>query len=125
MSSRSLADALRRVVFQRSFERRECSHLAAIQRTDAAPGPCPSCVAEGTRTVHLRMCLSCGEVGCCDSSPARHARRHHEQSGHPLIRSVEPGERWVWCYLDRAYLGEVPGLVSVRESAKRTGKAKS
>jgi len=50
------------------------------------------------------MCLICGTVGCCDSSKAKHAREHHEQTGHPLIRSVEPGEDWAWCYLDKAYL---------------------
>jgi uncharacterized UBP type Zn finger protein len=103
-----LLDGLRRVVFQRSFERRRCDHLAAIQVVDARPGPCAACVRENTRTVHLRMCLICGEVGCCDSSPARHARRHHEQTGHQLIRSVEPGEHWGWCYLDAAYLTDVP-----------------
>jgi len=54
------------------------------------------------------MCLVCGEVGCCDSSPARHARRHFEATGHPLIRSIEPGEHWSWCYLDRAYIAELP-----------------
>lgn len=106
----SLADDLRRVVYQRSFERRECSHLSAVRQVDARPGPCAACVAEGTRAVHLRMCLSCGEVGCCDSSSARHARRHHEQTGHPLIRSVEPGEQWVWCYLDEAYLSQAPPI---------------
>jgi len=114
MNRRGLGDSLRRVVFQRSLERRGCEHLAAIRHVVRVPGPCRACVAEGTRTVHLRMCLTCGEVGCCDSSPARHARRHHEQTGHPLIQSVEPGEHWVWCYRDRAYLSENPGPVAGR-----------
>jgi uncharacterized UBP type Zn finger protein len=99
-----MRDELRRVVFQRSFERRECSHLGGVTVGEPAERVCAACVAEGTRPVHLRMCLTCGEVACCDSSPRRHARRHHEATGHPLIRSVEPGERWLWCYLDRAYL---------------------
>ena len=102
------ADNLRRVVFQRSRERRECSHEADVHRTSPERFECGACVAEGTRTVHLRMCLTCGEVGCCDSSRARHARRHHEETGHPLIRSIEPGEEWAWCYPDRAYLSAAP-----------------
>lgn len=101
-------DAIRRVAFQRSFKRRDCGHLDSIRPISPARASCSACMEEGTRTVHLRMCLTCGEVACCDSSPARHARRHHESSGHPLIRSVEPGEHWVWCYLDRAYLSGVP-----------------
>jgi uncharacterized UBP type Zn finger protein len=67
--------------------------------------------------VHLRMCLTCGEVGCCDSSPARHARRHHETTGHPLIRSIERGEHWCWCYIDNAYIADI--------SAPRQGRAGS
>ena len=55
---------------------------------------------EGTVTVHLRMCLTCGNVACCDSSPARHADRHFRGTGHPVMRSVEPGEAWRWCYVD-------------------------
>lgn len=108
MPDSDLRDGLRRIVFQRSFERRDCGHLDAVKHTSPEPGPCADCVREGTRTVHLRMCLTCGVVACCDSSPGLHARRHHERTGHPLIRSVEPGEEWVWCYLDRAYLSRVP-----------------
>jgi uncharacterized UBP type Zn finger protein len=106
-----LADELRRVAFQRSFARRRCAHVAVA--VDAAPGVtvCPSCEGHGDRWVHLRMCLSCGQVGCCDSSPERHARVHFEATGHPVIRSIEPGESWAWCYLDEAYLtsSEIPG----------------
>lgn len=104
----SIRDSLRRIVFQRSFEQRDCAHLGEVLVASAAYGGCASCAREGTRAVHLRMCLTCGEVGCCDSSPARHARRHHEATGHPLIRSIEVRERWTWCYLDRAYLADVP-----------------
>ena len=64
------------------------------------PGYCLDCVREGTRTVHLRICLSCGNVGCCDSSVGRHAARHHRNTRHPVMRSLEPGEAWRWCYLD-------------------------
>jgi monovalent cation/hydrogen antiporter len=64
------------------------------------PGICQDCLREGTRTVHLRICLSCGNVGCCNSSVGRHAERHFMQSTHPVVRSFEPGESWRWCYID-------------------------
>lgn len=102
------ADLLRRMVFQRSWEHRPCAHLDSIQQTSPQKGECAGCVEEGTRPVHLRMCLTCGEVGCCDSSRAKHARRHYDETGHPLIRSIEPKENWVWCYPDRAYLDAIP-----------------
>jgi len=105
----SILDAVRRVVFQRAFERRTCTHLGVARVASPAQDRCAGCTRDGTRTVHLRMCLTCGEVSCCDSSPARHARRHHEATGHPLIRSIEPREHWSWCYLDAAYIAELPG----------------
>lgn len=65
---------------------------------------CEECLALGTRWVHLRMCQSCGHIGCCDNSPEKHATGHFEQTGHPIIRSVEPGEGWSWCYEDEVML---------------------
>ena len=62
---------------------------------------CETCVVEGTRWVALRRCLACGNVACCDSSPERHANAHFEHSGHPVMRSAEPGENWRWCFVDR------------------------
>ena len=81
-----------------------CAHLAAIP-VDAVPEPgsagCPLCLAlDEHEWVHLRMCLTCGQVGCCDSSPRRHASKHHGDTGHPVIRSLEPGEMWRWCFVD-------------------------
>jgi uncharacterized UBP type Zn finger protein len=105
----SLGDHIRRVLFQRSFARRSCAHVAAVGVAASTATTCRGCDEEGTRAVHLRMCLTCGYVGCCDSSRAAHARRHHDVTGHPTIRSVEPGERWVWCYVDRAYLASLEG----------------
>jgi uncharacterized UBP type Zn finger protein len=61
---------------------------------------CEGCLASGDGWLHLRICLECGRVGCCDDSPNRHATEHAEATGHPLIRSLEPGEDWVWCYVD-------------------------
>jgi CPA1 family monovalent cation:H+ antiporter len=78
-----------------------CDHLESAPDTAVPPGPfCAACVREGTTTVHLRMCLQCGNVACCDSSPGTHAYKHFQHSGHPVMRSVEPGEDWRWCYPD-------------------------
>jgi uncharacterized UBP type Zn finger protein len=80
----------------------ECGHLDDVRLieppTDIAG--CEECLQSGGRWVHLRMCQTCGRIGCCDNSPGRHATAHHHESGHPIIRSVEPGEDWSWCYLD-------------------------
>lgn len=78
-----------------------CRHLEEAS-TDVTPRSdgCEECLLEGTRWVHLRLCLTCGHVGCCDSSPRRHASAHFHRSGHPVIRSHEPGEAWRWCYVD-------------------------
>jgi uncharacterized UBP type Zn finger protein len=65
---------------------------------------CEECLATGGSWVHLRMCLACGHIGCCDNSPGRHATGHNLLTGHPLIRSAEPGEDWSWCYVDEAML---------------------
>jgi uncharacterized UBP type Zn finger protein len=61
---------------------------------------CEECLKTGDSWVHLRMCLTCGKIGCCDSSPNRHASRHSREAGHALVRSAEPGEAWWWCYAD-------------------------
>ena len=79
----------------------DCEHLEAARDPEVPPeAHCDACVREGTVTVHLRMCLECGNVGCCDSSPATHASRHFHATGHPVMRSIEPGEDWRWCYVD-------------------------
>jgi uncharacterized UBP type Zn finger protein len=84
---------------------RTCEHLVAVEgRADPeplTPGRCQECAEHGENTwAHLRMCLACGHVGCCDSSPHKHAHDHFAQTGHPVMRSVEPGENWRWCYVD-------------------------
>jgi uncharacterized UBP type Zn finger protein len=84
-----------------------CPHLSQTQDPPPRPGPnpvCAECAKTGGRWVHLRVCLTCGHVGCCDSSPGRHARHHAEATGHPVIASAEPGESWRWCYVDDAYV---------------------
>jgi uncharacterized UBP type Zn finger protein len=79
-----------------------CIHLREVGDPEPlATEGCPKCLADGfTDWVHLRRCLDCGHIGCCDSSPRRHATRHFEQEGHPVMQSFEPGEKWRWCYLD-------------------------
>lgn len=80
----------------------DCGHLREAPRVIRllSAGECPDCLREGTEWVHLRGCLSCGNVGCCDSSSGRHATGHFHGTGHPVMRSVEPGEAWRWCYVD-------------------------
>ena len=79
-----------------------CTHLdhVTIRELPEAVAGCEECLATGSGWVHLRICLECGHVGCCDDSPNRHATAHAQQSGHPIIRSIEPRERWSWCYAD-------------------------
>lgn len=77
-----------------------CTHLDAITTTDASGNGCVECLQMGSGWVHLRRCATCGHVGCCDSSPNRHATAHFHETEHPLIQSFEPGEDWYWCYLD-------------------------
>jgi hypothetical protein len=79
-----------------------CTHLERVEFLDAPEeiAGCEECLATGGRWVHLRMCQTCGHIGCCDNSPGRHATAHHRFTEHPIIRSVEPGEEWSWCYVD-------------------------
>jgi len=81
---------------------RTCTHLDQIHDvTPRTPNGCEECLKMGSRWVHLRLCLTCGHVGCCDSSPNRHASKHYHQTQHPIVRSFEPGEDWRWCYVDQ------------------------
>lgn len=82
-----------------------CEHLEHFRRARRAPvhpraSGCEECLATGGEWVHLRLCMECGHVGCCDDSPNHHATRHHHATKHPVIKSFEPGEEWAWCYLD-------------------------
>ena len=77
-----------------------CRHVDAIRTVLADNAGCGDCLATGDRWVHLRICMTCGHVGCCNDSPNRHATAHHHATSHPIIRSVEPGETWGWCYPD-------------------------
>ena len=85
----------------------QCSHLKQIKVMTTNTHVCEDCEKTGDTWVHLRMCLECGHVGCCDSSKNRHATKHFQHTTHPLMRSIERGERWVWCYVDNLEAGEV------------------
>ena len=89
-----------------------CSHTDSIVLTELPPSipGCEDCLAIGGSWVHLRMCQTCGRIGCCDSSPHRHASAHARGSGHPIARSAERGENWSWCYVDElAFLIDTSG----------------
>ena len=79
-----------------------CTHVDSVKLTELpeAIAGCEDCLAIRGTWVHLRMCQSCGRIGCCDSSPHRHASAHARRVGHPIARSAEPGEDWSWCYVD-------------------------
>ena len=77
-----------------------CTHLDQVAEVEPSGAGCAACLRIDGRWVHLRVCMSCGEVGCCDSSPNRHATAHHHETGHPIVQSYEPGEDWWWCYDD-------------------------
>ena len=102
-----------------------CTHLdriTVLELPERADG-CEECLREGGVWLHLRICLSCGHVGCCDDSPNRHATAHFHDSAHPLIRSLEPGEEWVWCYFDELAMlvPEVHGATRIPPSPMLTG----
>ena len=77
-----------------------CHHLDTIRPVHPSANGCEDCLKIGGHWVHLRMCLECGHVGCCDSSPNRHATAHFHATKHPIVTSREPGEDWKWCYID-------------------------
>jgi hypothetical protein len=81
-----------------------CSHLDQVRAVVAKVDGCEDCLKLGDSWVHLRLCLVCGHVGCCDSSKNRHATGHSHESGHPLVGSIEPGEAWRYCYVDEVMM---------------------
>jgi len=85
-----------------------CEHIPAIVRVKPSADGCEDCLKTGDSWVHLRMCMSCGHVGCCDSSRNRHATAHFKAASHPVIRSFEPDETWAYCYVDGRYYERLP-----------------
>jgi hypothetical protein len=92
-----------------------CAHLDDVRDVKPAADGCQDCLAIGGRWVHLRMCMTCGHIGCCDSSPNKHATAHFHEVGDPLVQSYEPGENWWWCYVDQIGF-EVEGAPSYSHS---------
>lgn len=86
---------------------RECTHTDSIKVTKVTKHVCEDCVKIGGEWLHLRMCLQCGHVACCDSSPNKHASAHFRHTNHPIMRSAEPGETWTWCFIDNIEPGEL------------------
>ena len=87
-----------------------CDHLKHLHPVAATNTGCEECLKTGSTWVHLRLCLTCGHVGCCDDSPNRHATKHFHATQHPVIASYERGEDWAWCFVDREVL-DVPDSV--------------
>jgi ubiquitin-hydrolase Zn-finger-containing protein len=89
-----------------------CEHVEEVQH-DLSAGPepvCEECARAGEESwVSLRQCMTCGHVGCCDSSPGQHATAHHHDTSHPMVRTLQPGQDWVWCYVDEKTMRNVDG----------------
>jgi monovalent cation:H+ antiporter-2, CPA2 family len=82
----------------------ECTHTDHIHTVHAGTDGCKECLESGDGWVHLRLCMECGHVGCCDQSPNRHSSKHSHATGHPIIKSFEPEEDWGWCFVDEVYI---------------------
>lgn len=87
----------------------QCLHRDCVRDVEPrTPAGCEECLAAGWRWVHLRLCLTCGHVGCCDDSRGKHATRHFHDTTHPIMRSLEPDEVWGWCYVDELFFERAP-----------------
>jgi hypothetical protein len=86
----------------------DCEHIKHIHAVVPGSNGCEECMKMGDTWVHLRLCQTCGHVGCCDDSKNKHASKHAHQTGHPIVKSFEPGEDWGWCYEDEVYFEELP-----------------
>jgi uncharacterized UBP type Zn finger protein len=83
----------------------KCTHAKDhVKNPKPSSHGCEECLKTGSTWVHLRMCMECGKVGCCDTSRGKHATAHFKETGHPIVRSIEPGEDWQWCYADKVYV---------------------
>ena len=99
-----------------------CTHSEQIQAVTRGSKGCEECIRAGLTWVYLRVCLSCGKVGCCDSSVGQHAKKHARSNGHPIIQSLEPGENWRYCYIDETYVHD-PVVPAARGTAWSTWPA--
>ena len=97
-------EAVRRVKAGELKRPTSCVHVDELQEVDPRTAGCEDCLKTGSTWVHLRICLTCGYVGCCNSSPGKHASRHATEVGHPVVMSMETGEDWMWCFQDEDYI---------------------
>ena len=93
-----------RLMFTGRLKEKRCSHLEMIEVRETELTVCPDCVSLGDDWPSLRMCLVCGYVGCCDTSKNKHMKAHVAETGHPIVRSIDRGEAWIWCYEDNAFI---------------------
>ena len=93
---------------QEEEETVECSHLSEMQHVRPSARGCEDCLKIGDQWVHLRECMMCGHIGCCNDSKNKHATKHFHATGHPIMRSFEPGEDWGWCFVDNLYFDPLP-----------------
>lgn len=82
----------------------QCTHTDQIEQVTPSAQGCRECLKLGDSWVHLRLCRICGHVGCCNSSKNKHAQKHFDSTSHPIVQSFEPGEDWLWCYIDETYI---------------------
>jgi hypothetical protein len=87
-----------------------CPHLVQMKHVRAHTRGCEECLAMGDSWVHLRLCMECGHVGCCDDSKNKHATKHFHATKHPIMRSIEPGEQWGWCFVDELGFDPLPAV---------------
>lgn len=99
-SRKSLVDSIRRHISSGTLHEKECAHRDQIRKVAPAASGCEECLEMGDTWVHLRMCMTCGNVGCCNDSKNKHAAGHFQTTNHPIMKSLEPGEDWLWCFID-------------------------
>jgi uncharacterized UBP type Zn finger protein len=100
------SEAILEKIRQGELTEEDCTHLDMIQVVEPSAAGCEDCMRMGKSWVHLRICLICGHVGCCDNSPGQHATKHYQETGHGLIQSFEPGQEWIWCYAEESLFND-------------------
>lgn len=103
-------EALRKQIWSGGREAKVCTHRDQVRKVSAGSDGCEECLAMGDTWIHLRLCLTCGHVGCCDDSKNKHASRHYKITDHPLVKPMEEGEEWLWCYADQVMLPLARGI---------------
>ncbi len=88
------------MLYRQALGQKGCDHLKLVRDVTPSAKGCEECLKMGDTWVHLRLCLICGHVGCCDNSKNKHATQHYESTGHPVMKSLEPSENWMWCFVD-------------------------